>query len=390
MRRRVYDSLPLSRLIAKGNISDRFDARILEDLLHVGVTPRLTQAAFEELQHFGVFRSEVRFENDRMRGAEGTWIDADLSNPAARALMATHCLGRNLRNGELLHAGFFLGPRSFYANLRELPESDRRQFDMRGVGYINQLYGDDYDLRVLQRQHARFVNTTMMVTLLGAAVSDGLDDGRVVSGVGGQYNFVAMAHALPDARSILCVRATRTKDGITRSNIVWSYGHVTIPRHLRDIVITEYGIADLRGRTDSEVVAALLNITDSRFQAQLLATAKVAGKIPTDYAIPEVYCNNAPRQLERALSAHRAAGLFSEFPFGTDLTPEEIVLARALKNLKSNTRTRWQKMKRVAGAILHAPRTEDAPYLLRMGLQEPRGWRERMTQRLVAQALHSI
>ena len=389
MRRRVYDSLPLSRLIATGHITDHFDARILEDLLHVGVAPRLTQDAFEALQHFGVFRGEVRFENGRMRGAEGPWINADLADPAARALLTAHCLGRSLRNGELLHAGFFLGPRSFYANLRELPESDRRQFDMRGVGYINQLYGDDYDLRVLQRKHARFVNTTMMVTLLGAAVSDGLDDGRVVSGVGGQYNFVAMAHALPDARSILCVRATRTKDGITRSNIVWSYGHVTIPRHLRDIVVTEYGIADLRGRTDSEVIAALLCITDSCFQGELLATAKAVGKIRSDYTIPEIYRNNTPQQLERALSAHRAAGLFSEFPFGTDLTPEEIVLARALRNLKNHTRTRWRTIMAVAGAIFHAPQAADQPYLKRMGLENVRGWRERVARRLVARALRS-
>ena len=147
---------------------------------------------------------------------------------------------------------------------------------MRGVGYVNQLYGADQELRILQRRHSRFVNTTMMVTLLGAAVSDGLEDGRVVSGVGGQYNFVSMAHALPDARSILCVRATRSKGGRVTSNIVWNYGHATIPRHLRDIVVTEYGIADLRGRTDREIVAALLNVADSRFQG----AAAVAGDRP--------------------------------------------------------------------------------------------------------------
>src|SRR3546814_2157020 len=74
----------------------------------------------------------------------------------------------------------------------------------------------------------------MMATALGAAVSDGLDDGRVVSGVGGQYNFVAMAHALPDARSVLLLRATREAGDGAGSNIRWNYGHCTIPRHLRD------------------------------------------------------------------------------------------------------------------------------------------------------------
>ena len=82
---------------------------------------------------------------------------------------------------------------------------------MRAISFVNELYGHEWELKVAQRRHARFVNTTMMVTPLGAAVSDTLDDGSVVSGVGGQYNFVAMAHALPEARSILCVRATRSR-----------------------------------------------------------------------------------------------------------------------------------------------------------------------------------
>ncbi len=60
------------------------------------------------------------------------------------------------------------------------------------------------------------------------------------------------------------MRATRSKGGEVTSNIVWRYGHTTIPRHLRDIVVTEYGVADLRGKTDSEVIAAMLAICDTR------------------------------------------------------------------------------------------------------------------------------
>ena len=71
--------------------------------------------------------------------------------------------------------------------------------------------------------------------------TDALEDGRVVSGVGGQYNFVEMAHALPDGHSVLQLRSTRKSKGKVRSNIVWKYGHVTIPRHLRDIVSVDAG-----------------------------------------------------------------------------------------------------------------------------------------------------
>ena len=63
------------------------------------------------------------------------------------------------------------------------------------------------------------------------------------------------------------------------SNVVTGYGHTTIPRHLRDVAITEYGIADLRGKTDAECIAAMIDIADSRFQEKLLSDAKRANKI---------------------------------------------------------------------------------------------------------------
>ena len=391
LRRRVYDSLPVERLLASGEITERIDERVLEALIGAGVAPRLTGDAFRELQTYGVFKREVEFAGGRMRVPDGAWIDADLSNAAARAQMARECLGRELRNGQVLHAGFFLGPRGFYAALRDLGENDRAELGMRGVAYVNQLYGPDQELRTLQRRDARFVNTTMMVTLLGAAVSDALADGRVVSGVGGQYNFVSMAHALPRARSILCVRSTRTSGGQTTSNIVWNYGHTTIPRHLRDVVVTEYGIADLRGRTDSEVIMALLNVADSRFQEELLAKAKAARKVAQDYRIPLGRRANLPQRLEDALARHRAGGFFSEYPFGTDLTAEEIVLARALKLLQARTLTRAGKLRAVLGALLSGkPRQSHHPFLKRMRLDNPATFGERVLQRLVARALSGV
>ena len=391
LRRRVYDSLPVERLLASGEITERIDERVLEALIGAGVAPRLTGDAFRELQTYGVFKREVEFAGGRMRVPDGAWIDADLSNVAARAQMARECLGRELRNGQVLHAGFFLGPRGFYAALRDLGENDRAELGMRGVAYVNQLYGPDQELRTLQRRDARFVNTTMMVTLLGAAVSDALADGRVVSGVGGQYNFVSMAHALPRARSILCVRSTRTSGGQTTSNIVWNYGHTTIPRHLRDVVVTEYGIADLRGRTDSEVIMALLNVADSRFQEELLAKAKAARKVAQDYRIPLGRRANLPQRLEDALARHRAGGFFSEYPFGTDLTAEEIVLARALKLLQARTLTRAGKLRAVLGALLSGkPRQSHHPFLKRMRLDNPATFGERVLQRLVARALSGV
>ena len=60
---------------------------------------------------------------------------------------------------------------------------------------------------------------------------------------------------------------------------------MTIPRFFKDIVVTEYGVVDIRDSTDEETIAVILNITDSRFQDQLLEQAKRAGKIDKNYAI---------------------------------------------------------------------------------------------------------
>jgi len=389
LSRRVYDSLPIERLLSSGQTSEHFDERILGLLAAAGAGPVLSSAEFADLKCHGVFREEVEFADGRVRAADGEWIAANLADPASRARLAAECLGRELRNGQVLHAGFFLGPRAFYAALRELPESERAQFGMRGVAFVNQLYGADQELRILQRRAARCINTTMMVTLLGAAVSDALESGQVVSGVGGQYNFVAMAHALPDARSILCVRASRTRHGHTTSNIIWNYAHQTIPRHLRDLVVTEYGIAELRGRTDEEIIIALLNVADSRFQDALLSRAKAAGKIRADYRIPDAFRNNLPQRLTLALRSHRRQGYFSEYPFGTDLTEEEIALARALKFLDGHTGSAWGRLRTAAASLAATPASQHTSALRRMGLDQPRRLSERLQRRLVVFALNA-
>jgi hypothetical protein len=326
-----------------------------------------------------------------LKNADGVSVDARLDSAAARAELLKHAAARSLSGGVLLHGGFFLGPRGFYAALRDMPEAERRQFAMCGVGFVNQLDGEDRALRHAQRRGARFINSAMMMTLLGAAVSDGLADGRVVSGVGGQYNFVAMAHALKGGRSILSLRSTRSKDGRLASNILFNYGHVTIPRHLRDVVVTEYGAADLRGLSDADVIAALLAIADSRFQEPLLAEAKRHGKIARDFAIPDIHRNNSPEALEQQFVLPRARGLFSEFPFGTDLTREELVLAKALRRLQQKTEGGWPKWRTVfAAATSRGIPGVVRPYIDRMGLAAPTSRREWLWQRLLVNELKGL
>ena len=236
--------------------------------------------------------------------------------------------------GTLLQAAFFVGSRAFYRALREMPEAELAKLHMTSVSFVNQLYGDEAAKR-RSRVKARFINNAMMATLLGAVVSDGLENGQVVSGVGGQFNFVAQSFALEDARSIIMLRATREAKGRTTSNIRWSYGHTTIPRHLRDIVVTEYGIADLRGKNDRDVIAAMLAVANSRFQDELLRRAKDAGKIEQAFELPPACRDNTPERIARALAPAREQGLIPPFPFGTDFTATEQRLIPALRLLGS-------------------------------------------------------
>jgi acyl-CoA hydrolase len=391
LRRKVYQHSGLQRLLNKGSISETISQETLSTLVeHEIISSSLTSQNFSFLQRFGVFKPELRYEDHQILTTDGDVILADLGFEDVLRRISSSCLGSVLKGGHYAHICFFLGPRGFYDSLRRMSPLEREEFCMTGISYVNELYGDE-ELKRLQRKDARFVNTGLIATLTGAIASDGLEDGRVISGVGGQYNFVAMAHELDGGRSIIMIRSTKEEDGRLDSNVRWNYGHVTIPRHLRDIVITEYGIADLRGRNDEEVIKAMLEISDSRFQEKLLEQAKTAGKLNLSYRIPDHARNNNPRRLEKLLSRYREQGLFEEFPFGTDLTREEITLKKALELLKE---TIQRKKFQVPGLpeilkIVSIPEAAGV-YLERMALDRPQSLKEKLLQRLLVYALASI
>ena len=290
--------------------------------------------------------------------------------------------------GNYLHGAFFLGTKALYEWLRTLSDEDFRGLSMTSVSHVNELYGCNEALERAQRYEARFFNTCMMHTLLGAAVSDALADGRVVSGVGGQYNFVAMAHALDEGRSILMLRAVRDGPKGPQSNIVWNYAHTTIPRHLRDIVVTEYGIAELRGASDEECIERMLAISDARFVDALAGEAKRAGKLRSGYAIPDAVRANRPEILKQRLAPFAAKDLFPTFPFGSDFDADELRLIGALKRVKQGMA---EAKARTLLAALRAssPDGDEARLLRRLGLERTAGFKERLYRGLVLAALRS-
>jgi acyl-CoA hydrolase len=290
--------------------------------------------------------------------------------------------------GTSLQGAFLIGPNDFYERLRNLPPEQRALIDMTSVAEVNRVY-EAYEIERLQRRHGRFLNVTMKATLLGAAVSDQLANGAVVSGVGGQNEFVMMAHQLPEARSALLFRSTYRKGKELHSNVHWEYPHCTIPRHMRDLFVTEYGVADLRGKTDQECVAAMLAISDSRFQEELCQAAKRGHKLPKDYVLPGAVRNNTPERLEQALSAAQAKGLLPRLPFGCDLTEQELRLAARLKSLSASIAS-WEGRGKLLSAAskqltaAHEQNEEDLRFALaHLELDRPSGPKERLFAQLV-------
>ncbi|TQR84961.1 4-hydroxybutyrate CoA-transferase [Mycobacterium hodleri] len=116
------------------------------------------------------------------------------------------------------------------------------------------------------------VNGALAVDAQGQVVADTLD-GKQFSGIGGAEDFVAGAGLELADRSLICLPSTFTKDGELRSRIVPSFGPgavITTPRHHVDAIVTEYGVAELEGRTVRERAEALAAIAHPRFRDDLL------------------------------------------------------------------------------------------------------------------------
>ncbi len=387
VKRKVYDDLALQLGLNSGAITPAIDGRLYDYAREQGLVPaRLDERSLARLRYWGILGNDAAMAGDAL-SIGGRIVPNDMDQAETRDAVVTAAQGLELRHGRVLHGGFFLGPSDFYRKLRELDAAGQEKICMTGVRRTNQLLLD-YPLYCAQRQQARFINTGMMVTLTGAVASDALEDGTVISGVGGQYNFVAMAHDLPGARSILCIRSTRGMGRQQKSNIVPFYGHITIPKHLRDVIVTEYGVADLRGQCDSEIIKRLINIADSRFQPELLEFAKNHGKLERDYRIPFEARNNTPERLKQALAPLASKGLLPAYPFGTDLTDQELALGASLRKIKSLSDDPAQFISASFKALLHRGDESAArPFLERVQLEHPQTTRDFLLQQLLLMEL---
>ncbi|MBB3048096.1 acyl-CoA hydrolase [Litorivivens lipolytica] len=382
LKREVYDFWALQQLINEGRCNpQKLDEDVLLGMAELGVR-EIRGKDFAILQYHGLFNNHCSYRDGYITAPDSTSVAANVANPHSRRVLASQCLGERLINGRLLHGGFFLGSAGFYERLRQLPDDLRKKIDMTSVEKINQL---DFNPRLYraQRINARFINTGLKVTLNGAVVSDTLQNGQVLSGVGGQFNFVSMAHQLLTGRSVIMIRSVREGNGHAESNIVWEYGSCTVPRHLRDLVVTEYGIADLRGKSDGEVIKALLNIADSRFQPNLLARAVADGKVEPEYAIPPQYRDNTPARIAQVIGELRKTDSLPAYPFGTDFSDEELLVAKTLKELQASGSGALLDILKPLGKL--PPQVHH--WLEVLGLSGTGSIKDRLLERVLAQAL---
>jgi acyl-CoA hydrolase len=119
------------------------------------------------------------------------------------------------------------------------------------------------------------INGALSIDLFGQVVADSIG-GVQHSGIGGHEDFLAGAGLIADGRSLLCLPSTFMSGGVAKSRIVPRLAAgslVTSPRHQVDVVVSEFGAAELAGRTVEERATALAAIAHPDQREELLAAA---------------------------------------------------------------------------------------------------------------------
>jgi acyl-CoA hydrolase len=128
---------------------------------------------------------------------------------------------------------------------------------------------------IARNHHVVSINGALAVDLFGQVVADRIG-GRQYSGIGGHEDFVAQSGLELEDRSLICLPSRATVNGATVSRIVETLPPgttVTTPRHQVDVVLTEHGAAELRGRTTRERAQALAELAHPDFRDRLRAAA---------------------------------------------------------------------------------------------------------------------
>jgi 4-hydroxybutyrate CoA-transferase len=173
---------------------------------------------------------------------------------------------RKERNREKIVSAFMLGTRRLYDFVNDNP-----MVEMRPVNFTN----DTDVIRSFNTMTA--INSAIEVDLTGQIVADSIGS-RIYSGVGGQMDFMRGAALARDGRAIIALPSTAANGTVSRitAALASGAGVVTTRAHARTIV-TEWGVAELFGRSLRERAAALIGIAHPDHRDQLRSNAHRLG-----------------------------------------------------------------------------------------------------------------
>jgi acyl-CoA hydrolase len=172
---------------------------------------------------------------------------------------------KRLRTGKIVGT-FALGTRALYDFLDENPA-----VEMLPVDHVN-------DPRVISQEDCFMsINATTEVDLVGQCASETVA-GRYWSSSGGQADFARGAMYSPHGRGFVVLPSTAAGGTVSRIRTTLTEGSmVTTIKNTVDQIVTEYGVAEMRGRSISERARALIAVAHPAFRDELAAGAKAAG-----------------------------------------------------------------------------------------------------------------
>lgn len=136
--------------------------------------------------------------------------------------------------------------------------------ELHPIDYVNN------PLEIAKNDNMVSINSCIQIDLLGQVVSDTIGLNQF-SAVGGQVDFVRGATMSKGGRSIIAMPATAKKGTVSRIVPLITEGSaVTTPRNDVNYVVTEYGIAQLKGKTSKERAKALISIAHPKFRPYLI------------------------------------------------------------------------------------------------------------------------
>lgn len=151
---------------------------------------------------------------------------------------------------------------------------DNPGVEFHSIDYVN-------DINVIG-QHDNFIsiNATLEVDLIGQACSESIGY-KQFSGTGGQVDFVRGSGISKGGKSFITTYSTAKKDTISKIKPTLTPGsHVTCSKNDIDYVVTEYGVAKLKGKTASQRATELIAIAHPKFREELTFEARKMNLIP--------------------------------------------------------------------------------------------------------------